>query len=78
MPGIQEGRLGRVIDGFYEAAAQPALWRKVLGETSDALGAQGVGLVAYPDAALGTFWSEGIDELVDEFIKDRSHLGNPR
>ncbi len=60
-----------MIDRFYEAAAHPDLWRTVLHETSLALGAEGSVILAYPDAGLGLIQSEGIDELLDRFVRGR-------
>lgn len=69
MSGLQEARLGTVIDRFYEAAARPELWREVLHETSLVLGAEGAVILAYPDPKLGLIQSEGIDELLDSFMR---------
>ncbi len=70
---LQEARLGRVIDRFYEAAAHPELWRTVLHETSLALGAEGSVILAYPDVGLGLIQSEGVDELLDRFVRGQWH-----
>ena len=71
MGDFQEGKLGTVIDRFYEAATQPDLWRTVLHETSLALGSEGAILLSHPDPSLGMIWSEGIDELVSAFSQGR-------
>ncbi len=48
MRGLQEAKLGIMIDRFYEAAVQPELWRPVLHEFSEAIGAEGALLIPAP------------------------------
>lgn len=50
MAGVREEKLGKVIDRFYEVAAQPELSRTVLRGASLAVGAQGVLLLDDPTA----------------------------
>jgi len=76
--GFQESKLGNAIDRFYEAAVQPDLWRPVLQEFSEAIGAEGALLIPGPEAALAPVCSEGIDELIDTGVRENWIAGNPR
>lgn len=69
MACFQEGKLGAAIDGFYEAAARPDLWRDVLHETSAALGARGAVMICHPAPKLGLLHSQALDELIDRFVR---------
>lgn len=73
-----EDDLLRVTGRFYEAAAQPELWRTVLHETSELLGADGAAILGFPNSSVGAFWSEGIDELADRFLNEGWHSNNSR
>lgn len=79
MAGVREEKLGAVIDRFYEAAAQPELWRTVLHEASLAVGAEGALLLEYPNAtSFGGAHSEGLDGALDAMLRGGWHLQNQR
>ncbi len=79
MPVLREERIELVIDRIYEAATEPTLWREVLNEAAEALGAAGAVLFSFPQTpTLGAHWSPGIDDLVDWIFRDGAHLHNPR
>jgi DNA-binding CsgD family transcriptional regulator len=78
MSGFQEGKLGTVIDRFYEAAAQPELWRTVLHETSIALGATGTELFPGPRAPIVPVYCDSLDEVVSAGISQGWFADNPR
>ena len=76
--GVQEAKLGNVIDRFYEAAAQPALWRTVLHEASIALGAEGAELFPGPQARVRPVYSEPLDEAIATGLSEGWFADNPR
>ena len=78
MSGLQEQKLGSVVERFYEAAAQPDLWRAALDETAVALGAEGCLLLAGPKAPLASVWSESLDEGVQFGAREGWYERNPR
>ena len=79
MADLQEDKLPKLIDRFYEAAIRPELWRPVLHELSLALGAEGCRLSTYRGGAnFAAFWSEGVDELTHTFIQEGWAQRNPR
>ena len=78
MAGVREQQLGAVVDRFYEAAAQPELWRGVLHEASTVFGAEGASLLAVGVPGLQLAASEGLDELAAEFVRGGWHLKNAR
>src|SRR5919199_6267580 len=79
MADLQQDKLAKLTERFYEAAVQPELWRTVLHEVSLALGAEGCRLAIYRGSAnFGGFWSEGVDELTHAFIQEDWVNRNPR
>jgi DNA-binding CsgD family transcriptional regulator len=78
MPGLKESQLGKIIEGFYEAAAQPELWRSVLHQASEIVGTRGVLLLGHPSKAIGAVWSPGLDEVVDAGARGGWFSSNPR
>ena len=77
MKDFRPDRLARSVELFYEAAAQPALWRTALHEFSQAAGAEGAILHANP---LGKspvhVHSEALDASFPKFLQDGWHLRN--
>jgi DNA-binding CsgD family transcriptional regulator/PAS domain-containing protein len=65
MPKFDESKFVGLIDRFYEAAAVPELWRDVLAEFADTLGAGGCLLIGGPDSAFEPICSAAIDEALD-------------
>lgn len=65
MPNFDAGKLAGLIDLFYEAAVRPELWRDVLGQYSDALGAAGCGLLGGPESAFSPICTASMDEALD-------------
>lgn len=78
MPNFDAGKLAGLIDRFYEAAARPELWRDVLGQFSDALGAAGCGLLGGPAAAFSPVCTASMDEALDLGLKSGWLARNPR
>lgn len=78
MTGVEEGKLGTIIEKFYEAAAEPSRWRTVLHQTSLILGAEGAAFIPHATPGLNPVHSEGLDELVDVFVREGWHQRNPR
>jgi len=66
---FRESELFSVVDRFYEAAVQPALWKPVLHQASVAMGPEGALLISHPRVDT-TVYSEGVGELVDAFVKE--------
>lgn len=64
MSKFDESRTANLIGGFYEAAARPDLWRGLLAEMADAVGALGCGLTPGPDSPLHPICSASLDEIV--------------
>lgn len=73
-----EDDLLRMAGRCYEAAARPELWRTVLHQLSEALGADASCIVGFPDSAIGVFWSEGLDEMADRFMREGWYKNNER
>lgn len=67
---FSERNLGATVDRFYEAACNPALWPEVLHEASLAMGAEGALLISHPVAGDGLVHSEGVGELLTEFVRE--------
>jgi DNA-binding CsgD family transcriptional regulator len=78
MTGIVESKLGSLVDRFYEAALAPALWRTVLAEASDALGAAGVELFPGPESSFALTCSESLDEAFATGFAEGWFKHNPR
>ncbi len=78
MAGVQESRLEAVIDRFYEAAGQPLIWRPVLQELAEALGAEGVELYPGPKAGFSIVQSPSLDEVTAAGLAEGWFLDNPR
>lgn len=69
MSSLRESMYDRVAERFYEAAVVPELWRSVLHEAAEAVGAAGGLIHCYPNAAAGMVYSEGLEEVLDRFVK---------
>jgi DNA-binding CsgD family transcriptional regulator len=78
--GVKGDRLGGLAQRFYEVAVQPTLWREVLAETADALGADGAAVFSDPFTlpSVGLHCSERVDELLDWVQRQGAALHNPR
>ena len=77
MKSVRSERLAHAVDGLYEAAAEPALWRSALHQLSMATGA--VGAILHVNATGGSpafVHSQGLDESFAEFLRDGWHLRN--
>lgn len=68
-----------VVDRLYEAAARPELWRDILHEVAQAVGAEGITLI-YSQAAQNPLvvHSEAMDRFMSDFVADTWHLRNDR
>ncbi|NEU11094.1 helix-turn-helix transcriptional regulator [Methylobacterium sp. BTF04] len=78
MSGLREDRLAAVIDRFYETATQPELWRVVLAEYADALGADGAVLLPGPAAPMMPNCTASLDELLETGMREHWLADNPR
>ena len=68
---FDEGQAANLIDGFYEAAARPELWRNLLAQMAVALGAEGCAFVSGPASPLRPLCSASLDELVTALIQEK-------
>ncbi len=75
---VDEGKLASVIDRFYEAAAQPELWRTVLQEYAEALGGVAAIILTAPEAKMEPIHSEVFDEAVEAGARQGWFPLNPR
>lgn len=78
MAGVQEGRLGAVIDRFYEAAVVPDLWRSVLHDAGECVGGVGAVLLPGPNAPVVAVASRALEEGVEAGLRDGWYNDNPR
>lgn len=78
MPNFDARKLTGLIDRFYEAAARPELWREVLAQFSDALGAAGSGLLGGPAAAFTPVCTASMDEALDIGLESGWLARSPR
>lgn len=78
MPKFDESRAAELIGKFYEAAVRPELWRGLLADTANALGAEGCALTPAPGSPLLPISSPSLDEIVDTGNRDRWFDDNPR
>jgi DNA-binding CsgD family transcriptional regulator len=76
--GIQECRLDTIVDRFYEAAAQPDLWRSLLHDAGEVFGGVGAILLPGPKAPVAAVWSKALDEGVQIGMRDGWYANNPR
>lgn len=75
---FDEGRAADLIDGFYEAAARPELWRELLAQTAVALHAEGCALTPGPASPLRPVCSPSLDELYAASVQERWIENNVR
>jgi DNA-binding CsgD family transcriptional regulator/PAS domain-containing protein len=75
---MRESEIEDLIGRFYEAAADPAQWRDVLGQASHVFEAQGSVLLGPISREMPVIWSTGLDEMSDDFVKGGWYLMNPR
>ena len=68
---LDEGQVANLIDGFYEAAARPELWRDLLAQMAVALGAEGCALTPGPASPLRPVCSASLDELYAASVQER-------
>ena len=78
MPKFDEDRAAGLIEGFYEAAARPELWRGLLAQMAGALGAEGCVLVPGPASPIQPVCSESMDELCAACLQQGWHDKNIR
>jgi DNA-binding CsgD family transcriptional regulator len=64
VPKFDASRLAGLVDHIYEAAARPELWRGMLADLSDALGAAGA-FLGVPGSGLKAICSESMDGILD-------------
>jgi DNA-binding CsgD family transcriptional regulator len=75
---FNDGRVGGMIDRFYEAATQPELWRGLLAELADALGAEGCYLIPGIGSPFRPVCSPSMDESCFVGLKEGWFDRNPR
>jgi DNA-binding CsgD family transcriptional regulator len=78
MGKLDEIAVAGLIEGFYEAAIRPELWRHFLAETADAFGAVGSCITTGPASMLQPVCSPSLDEAVVVGLKDGWHEHNVR
>jgi DNA-binding CsgD family transcriptional regulator len=78
MPKFDDDRAAELISRFYEAAIRPELWRDLLADTANALGAEGCAMTPSPGSPLLPISSASLDEIVDTGKQDRWFDDNPR
>lgn len=66
---LHEDRFELIARSFFEAAALPEKWPKVLDELALATGSEGVALIPFPTTPPHIPCSEGSLELLDAFIR---------
>lgn len=72
-------RLEALISRFYEAVADPTLWRSILKDIADTLDADGAAIFSNPATPqFGMHYSEQLDELIDWIHRQGPELINPR
>jgi DNA-binding CsgD family transcriptional regulator len=71
MLNFDEEHVADLIDGFYEAAARPELWRDVLAKMATALGAEGCALTPGPASPLRPVCSASLDELYKASVQEK-------
>ena len=74
---LRSAPLASVIDRFYEAAVETALWREVLHEFSMAVGAEGSLLFFHGNKSRRLFsCSEGLDSSMPSYFSGNWHIRN--
>jgi DNA-binding CsgD family transcriptional regulator len=68
---FDEGQVANLIDGFYEAAARPELWRDLLADVAVALKAEGCALTPGPASPLRPVCSASLDELYAASVQEK-------
>lgn len=76
---VDTEKLEALTSRFYEAVAEPKLWRLVLRDLADTLNADGAAIFSNPAApGPGIHCSERTEELIDWIIRQGPELINPR
>jgi DNA-binding CsgD family transcriptional regulator len=78
MEKLDEFVVAGLIEGFYEAATRPELWRQILARSADAFGARGSCISTGPESNLQPVCSPSLDEVVDIGLKQGWHGDNVR
>jgi DNA-binding CsgD family transcriptional regulator len=78
MPVLDEIAIGGLIEGFYEAAIRPELWRHFLAEMAMSFGAEGCGMTPGPGSPLQPVCSPSMDEACEFGLRGGWYEHNPR
>jgi DNA-binding CsgD family transcriptional regulator len=78
MGDFNEGQVAGLIESFYEAAVRPELWRGLLGQLSEALGAEGCYLIPGVGSSFQPMCSDSMMESCITGLKEGWFDRNPR
>lgn len=78
MPNLDEVAVAGLIEGFYESAIRPELWRHFLAEMAVTLGAEGCGMTPGPGSPLQPVCSPSMDEICEFGLRGGWYGHNPR
>ncbi len=78
MRTLDEIAVAGLIEGFYEAAIRPELWRHFLAEMATTFGAEGCGMTPGPGSPLQPVCSPSMDEACEFGLKGGWYEHNPR
>lgn len=78
MRNLDEIAIAGLIEGFYEAAIRPELWRHFLSEMAVTFGAEGCGMTPGPGSPLQPVCSPSLDEICEFGLRGGWYEHNPR
>ncbi|HYP57684.1 MAG TPA: helix-turn-helix transcriptional regulator [Beijerinckia sp.] len=78
MRKFEAGQIAALVDNVYEAAIRPELWRGLLEQLSNALGADGCILIGGREAAIAPVCSSSLDEPIAIGLREGWLDRNPR
>lgn len=78
MPNLDEIAIAGLVEGFYEAAIRPELWRHFLAEMAVTFGAEGCGMTPGSGSPLQPVCSPSMDEINEFGLRGGLYEQNPR
>ncbi len=78
MANLDEIAIAGLVEGFYEAAVRPELWRHFLAEMAATFGAEGCGMTPGPSSPLQPVCSPSMDEVCEFGLRGGWYEHNPR